>query len=838
MKKKLVSMVLVLAMVCGTLSLPVMATEATAVTYKDLTGWQLYGYTDNGTAGTVESTFKIAEGDGVGYESNHAMYVKWQSTESGSDWTYLANIDLPTYSTTDTYSISFRYKNLSGNDYCPNAVFGWASGKTRLFPGNGLTVSEADGNGWKTVEGSTDSSVEAGSRFLLCVQDANTELYIDDVVVTKNGGTENLVANGDFEATEVEVTAEGGLYFPLESSFSGTDAQKSFTLSNVTGYQSDSSLHLTYQSSTGGNTYALLTPLDASGNKITLTNGNSYTMEFDAKILSDTTIATDAIKGMLTGWGGFWLRGFDPTELEDGWVHYSKTQTCTADNLPSGLMIKTASGLVDVYIDNIKLVCNNDATPTNLISEYASTLEKPWEPSYSAVSAPSVTEELDNWKVAYNGTDYASTVVTSVGEENAYSGDKSLYVEYTAGDYSTTWANISNTGTRAVNLDATKDYTVSFYIKGDKAATTWLTMGYTTSGDGVINRRNVAELTPVKPEDDAKAEAGWRKYVATLSKPTAEVNFQITIQSATKVYIDDFTVAEVDAPETNLVINPGFEGVAPVLPDITRENLPSNWEIYTGQMQSNQYTAAVVTTSENEINKALHLTWTATGSGCVKIWSESLEDKLTVGDEYTLTAKVLRMEGGTGSHLGGWGGWSGQKLTSTIAALGTWTTVTYPKAYTTSSDKRVEIVLEGTGFTELYIDDLVFTDKDGNVIFEEDFETAATGYETSQLKLFDENMNQVSALSSALNGNTLTAAIAITNYDKADLTGQLIIALYDGFELKDVKMSEIINVAADSVETITTQLDMTTYQEGNHIKLFIWDNIDDMSPLRPAIDII
>lgn len=66
-----------------------------------------------------------------------------------------------------------------------------------------------------------------------------------------------------------------------------------------------------------------------------------------------------------------------------------------------------------------------------------------------------------------------------------------------------------------------------------------------------------------------------------------------------------------------------------------------------------------------------------------------------------------------------------------------------------------------------------------------------------------------------------------------DLNTNVIYAIYDGTKLKDITVRENINVGP--ARTLDISLVNDAFSEGNTVKLFCWDSMDDISPMAAFV---
>ena len=78
------------------------------------------------------------------------------------------------------------------------------------------------------------------------------------------------------------------------------------------------------------------------------------------------------------------------------------------------------------------------------------------------------------------------------------------------------------------------------------------------------------------------------------------------------------------------------------------------------------------------------------------------------------------------------------------------------------------------------------------------------------------------------------ASIKLVNADEInDLNTNVIYAIYDGTKLKDITVRENINVGP--ARTLDISLVNDAFSEGNTVKLFCWDSMDNISPMAAVI---
>lgn len=176
MKKRLLSLLLAVTMLLSVGS--GLSVFAETVTYENLVGW-FFMVTGDSTISLLQNAdtyINIAEGEGVGYNSNRAMYVNWTDDTSA---VLVKNIGQFASGGT-TYNVSYRIKLLNDKTMYPTIVFGYDDAGQQLSESN-MTIGEPDADGWRLVTGTTTTN--ATREFRLQIGGGVMECYIDDFVV-------------------------------------------------------------------------------------------------------------------------------------------------------------------------------------------------------------------------------------------------------------------------------------------------------------------------------------------------------------------------------------------------------------------------------------------------------------------------------------------------------------------------------------------------------------------------------------------------------------------------------------------------------------------------------
>jgi len=626
-------------------------------------------------------------------------------------------------------------------------------------------------------------------------------------------------------ATEITTTKDEtiGWYIQEFKNGSGT-ASKTVEVADGVGYNSSRSLYIKWTTENKNSDWLNLENMGIQS----YTPSDRYTVSFRIKKIDTTGTYPD----ILFGWTGGSNRleskytGYTVEEAdENGWQRVTASTTADAGRF---FQLNIQKPSFEAYIDDFVVTKNGDSTNLLVNGDFEGE-ESVTIPTHTSLDA------LEDWTASYR-SNYPETsgtreIKTATGV--SYTGNKSMYAKFDGSG--SNWVEIKNSGLTAA-LDSNKTYDVSFYIRGEYTTTNnEFTVGmgseYAHNGSATPNSYLAKSMTFVDAEDPAKAAEGWKKLSVKLYNPTAA--FKFVIQGVCEVYIDDFSVKETGS-DTNLLTNGDFEGASAVLPDITKTALDTNeWNFVTDKIGESTYTAGVTAVEAQQGKKSLHLTWTSSNRNeYVQLRSKEVKTLLTEGQSYTLEAYVKRVSGDA-STIGGWYDWQGKSVSTTTEGEWELFTTSGICANSANSAQTIQFVFQGTQGIDMYIDNMVLKDASNNVVWSEDFETATEGYETSAIKLFDEDMNEITELSSNLDGKTVTGAVAVINYDKANLTGQLMFALYDGYQLKKLILSDIesITTTANGAKIVTVEFTMPEYKDSYKMKAFIWDSIEGMNPL-------
>lgn len=710
-------------------------------------------------------------------------------------------------------------------------------------------ASEADSDGWITYTDIPFSMTSEGNFELIMNGDCTSECYLDDIVITRadDASKTNILSyyasTFDEEPVEIDDTAEalneklwdvykGGTDKSLaettaKESFDGT---RSLHLKNVSGTESEKKLNI----------WALTK----------IPSGN-YTMTAYVKEKS-----VDNWVGMtFTNWTGTDIENATHFKKEetavDGWYKYTITADIDDTNgvrRPTiYLWNKNTGGVTDIYVDGLTLV--NNATGIDVLGGIGSFDEPASDPLAGEL-------DMNVWQYSGNGAEYAVAEPTA---KYAYEGENSLRIKKIHGSGATNYTNFwykQNTlaaGTYKMSarvktaiLDQQSGSYVAFALgDGGGASNPWV---------GVKLNSGASNITVGEPDEN-----GWVEYTMTATVGSAGPAYpMIIIESpfVAEIYVDNLTVIREGSTKDVLLGAGTFDDIL-AFPDITGKSIDTSfWNMAHNQTEGAETEVIGETSMETAFDgrRSLHIKRVGNGKA-TNIWPRTA--MLEAGKEYTMTAYIKTAEDDTNSGnvkmtFGSWQatavstlekdtetgkpGWVKYELTATVGS-------SYPNGpmiyVDPASGKTVDIYVDNISIyatddasrTNLLVDG---TTGKNHGSFEAEPGIAPT-FEASPVKLFDADMNEITELTASLSGKEVTAAAAVMNESAgSEFTGQIILCVYDGLEMKYSSLSEVQTIAeGDGATLVTSTIKLPEFEEvGNlKVKVFLWDSATGMYPL-------
>lgn len=379
------------------------------------------------------------------------------------------------------------------------------------------------------------------------------------------------------------------------------------------------------------------------------------------------------------------------------------------------------------------------------------------------------------------------------------------------------------------------------------------------------------------------AKAGWYKLEGVITVPAGATlgDFRLSVRNAKNTatagngatgddvgvldfFIDEITLENITTGEQIIGTKWGTFEENYELPDATADNFMTDYKDYgwTTAMnengQTNKFsTLAEVTAADAAVgNKSLHIDYAGSS-----VWSAGLvfrhSAQLTANKTYTYTFYTKGI--GAKDAVLYFGAASDYTRLADMAS-GKYTAATYTMTpaeeadgwmkvvvtHTPSKDGAFTLAALGTQVRNFYIDGLTVTEQgsdvdllDGDGNFERD---AIYDYAAGTTRIFDESFNEISKLTKENGGQKIIIRNAVmNNFLTESKTAQMIIAIYDGFEIIQTIMPEQITITKDDkFKAINAEVTLPEFDsEGEYaVKVFVWDGTTNMKPLTDSVDFI
>ena len=601
----------------------------------------------------------------------------------------------------------------------------------------------------------------------------------------------------------------------------------------------------------------------------------NYTLEFYAKFVSGD------ISALRFGFFNYSTEIKDEHKVgeptADGWQKYSYT----AKDASNGRFTLYTLSDVEVYFDNFKLICVDSTHANYNVDVFAATggigevaTERTSgdggneDEEEEVVVGTKVSNPPTGWSDTSKATNMlsATSYTIEVSTAEKYQGSNSLHIKFDPADEEANNASVAYTAKNIANTN--QNYTLTFYAKGSftKLQTNFFSW-------------SAVDLSSLEGVD---AGNGWKKY--TYKGLDSGGSDKLTLYTATNVavdvYLDNITLVNEVTGEDLLESNGGIaelivtepeqggnddeeDEIAAFEPDVTGKALSGNWifdteskvggvsNILEGTEYSTMYSAQEI----YEGNRAMHIQFKAPSYDIARnISVKSLATTYTNDStEYTVTFYTKGST--TGTYIQFFTYNSNVDLTKTAAfdevtydsATG-WTKYVITEKKTAGPNSFKFIVY---GETDLYIDNLTITKVvNGATVTVVGGETGnfndIANTNTSEIftpKFYDEGDKEITTgLTTALSGKTVNVKAAVANYSntKLDKTAQLIVCVYNGFELKDISKTSVFEVNADDTSVLSANITLPEFTEVGEltIQAFLWDSVSGMVPLCGATPLI
>ena len=656
-------------------------------------------------------------------------------------------------------------------------------------------------------EGKTGSSIAFFS-------DRNTEgWYLDDISLIKQGTTENLIKNGSFEEKAAEYTSAYEDYFTGWDNWSGAQADNNLKFMCVTADKAHS-----------GNHSILIRHVGAQGNNQNICLAQSgLTLEAGTYTISFWAVGTKTdsdIQGVTLAdpWRKYSMKNRQAVETDGIWSRYEIE--VTMEGTETAVTFVTDGDTEGWYIDDISLV--KQGTTNNRIKNGG------FEFTNNAVYTDKYEKYFAGWGRWDAITPDKVQTFSCVTDAIAHDGNNSVVIRHT--DSANAWKAIVVV---QEGLSLTGTYTFSFWAAGDYAANTnCITVNGEAWEDYYLNDFTVSQ-----------SEGLWKKYTIDITIPEGKTNNAITLASNGSTngwYIDDISLIKQGTTE-NLVKNGSFESDG--IPKYTdaHEAYFSGWTTAHAEPEPDKTLRFSCVTDEVAHSGSHSVLLRHADSSNTMHKIAIRQDGGMLDGTYTLSFWSIGTRTDTDMQavtFDGYGGWQITKIKnfSLVDTDGIWTK--YSMDIPVNSGNYSFTMLTDGDTTGWYIDDISLT-KQGetkNLIQNGDFEfNGVIEYENTE--------SPVSSYAIKSGGKAVDSLYNLTDFDievefKNEIyqgSAVVLAGVYDGIKLISSTATEG-NIGEDnSILSLKISLDKP-YIDGYSLKLFVWDGLDTIKPVIPAID--
>lgn len=548
MKKRIVSLFAVLTMLSALFAASVTAAADGAANAP--AGWTKAA-SKNTTEAQRNSCFILSPDEAL--SGRYSLKISKQVPQMSFQQIYVRNYSVKGLEAGE-YTVSINMKGVpeseDGGNNQPgiSVVFEYSGGEAKSglqsWKSNGWSRTALE-NGWYRFE-KTFTTQGAAKQFYLELFEAPSDMYIDDIAITKSGDEKNLLECGGFEPNSY--AANTIPYGWSRNTFTASEAQldSSMELSDVVAFSGKNSLRVKQQTLSNVQIYlrnVFNVPAEAGEYTLTL-----YTKGADAPRMNA------CIDGPGFKWNlQYWYAGdvaVTKTELPGGWYKFEKTFNAASPITQFNIELYDAPA--EFFIDNVSLV--KTGSTENLLKNGDFEKAEAKANTYPANTLPTGAEILAN-----NVENYENGNFFTVTDEDAYDGKNSLKLK--SGEMSFKQVFLKN----AMETAEPGEYDITFYMKG--AANPHFSI-YMINGSGKLVLEN-ENSTGVSQYRTAAAD-GWRKYSFTQTLEKESSDLEIQLFSTADVLIDNMSVVK-KGTDVNLLTNGSFEDA--YLPDYTVSNV-------------------------------------------------------------------------------------------------------------------------------------------------------------------------------------------------------------------------------------------------------------------------
>ncbi|MBQ7574417.1 MAG: hypothetical protein IJT23_09170 [Clostridia bacterium] len=572
--RKSVSLLVTLIMALSLLPQMAMAATVQVPSYTNAYESYFYGWSRATDVTTNETNAYSCVTNEIAHGGDHSLALRYATNGPQGSWLIVRPRGLSLGE--GTYTLSFWSAENDDDDiWCklvqiPNTS-DIASGSEHSTGGWAYTYYAATGKKegiWK--EYSLNFTVPAGQTVtnVGIATNGNTKgWYIDDVSLTKQGTTDNLIKNAGFEEKTAEYTNEYKDYFTGWSDWSGATADNNLKFMCVT----DEKVHM------GAHSIVIRHVGEQGNNQNICLAQSGLSLEAGTYTISFWAVGTKTdsdIQGVTLAdpWRKYSMKNRQPVETDGIWSKYEIE--VTMDGTETAMTFVTDGDTESWYIDDISLT--KEGTTDNRIKNGG------FEFTDSAAYTDKYEDYFNGWtRWDAIGPDKNLTF-SCVTDAIAHDGNNSAVIKHSDPDNAWKAIVIAQEG-----LSLTGTYTVSFWAAGDYDVNkNCITVNGEAWEDYYLNDFTVSQ-----------SDGLWKKYTIDITIPDGKTNNAITFASNGNTkswYIDDISLIKAGTSQ-NLIKNGGFESTgAPVYTNEYKDYF-TGWSDWSGATADNKLKFMCVT---------------------------------------------------------------------------------------------------------------------------------------------------------------------------------------------------------------------------------------------------
>lgn len=671
-----------------------------------------------------------------------------------------------------------------------------------------------------------------------------------------------------------------------ESITDGTEYSSTFQTVTGMGHGDDSCMYIEFESNASNNgNWGYSNDAVILRNSYRAYDKTNYTLSMWIKgtvafgsstyIMMGWTMAGSATDTGMNKWKLNTVTGKNANATFDDWTKVEVKLANTVEHFK----IRFQTAVPGLYIDDITLTADNDATGTNLLTNGMNPPAATPTPLPTAIPEPTPKRELETlteWtpkfynknSLAGESAEDGTKRIFKLAKGESYDGSDAMYIRYESAETLQSWGGYQNNSVGAVLNDLSSgvwtwkentEYQISFVFKTKRIASSTVDPFIKVFfGDWVQNKTNASDKVSTDGLTEAQITDGWKKFSCTYTTTAQIANTEIfNVQMPGEYWIDDISLMKT-SDEKELIFNGSFTSYEDGEYYLDVEGI-DGWNVIYGQRSADGIL-------END-NGTTRLVRVANGlapkghrSLYIKYWSDRepiswdggktydvYQGGITIrntdfvpeaGKEYTLSY-LMRNEGS--QKLLFWIG-NTKMLSSAVTPTTDGLTVEEVKAgwkrytHTFTAANTEPFSISVNYINTWHLDDIsvVATGETDNLLspVASDFEAAnADGVYAHKAHLFDGDGNEITKLTTAESGKTLIAKATVMNYSKAEgMPVQLITCLYRNGQLEKLSLSEKQTLMVGETALVTAELLLPQVGEDHYVKSFVWSGDGNQKP--------